>query len=294
MKPAKLLSTGVKAVRPIADAVRTADAASGEGGHLAILPGDPAATRRLRELLGSPAPAPDEDALVILAATPGTDLSAAAAALERARRRQPAGALAVLIGRRSERAELERRLLEGHRLEPSNLAHVASLEGPGAHAVLDAVIDALGDDAVAAGRRNPALRNAIGRRIVRGAARQSAGIGALPLAGADMPILALVQVKMVAQLAALHDRPFGAERALEAAAIVGAAFGWRALGRSAVGLVPVAGWAVRGGVSYGATRALGEAALARLAAGHDLIGGPPLDAVKPQIERVLGRLRRDS
>ena len=171
---------------------------------------------------------------------------------------------------------------------------MASLEGPGARAVLDAVIDALGEDAVAAGRRNPALRQAIGRRIVRGSARQAAGIGALPLAAADMPILALVQVKMVAQLAALYDRPFGAERALEAAAVVAAGFGWRAVGRSAVGLVPVAGWAVRGGVSYGATRALGEAALVRLAAGHDLIGGPALDAVKPHIERVLSRLRRDS
>ena len=79
----------------------------------------------------------------------------------------------------------------------------------------------------------------------------------------------------MAQLAALHDRPFGAERALEALAIVGAGFGWRALGRSAAGFVPVAGWAVRGSVAYAATRAVGEAALARLQAGHDLIEGAP-------------------
>jgi uncharacterized protein (DUF697 family) len=290
LNPIKLLGTGVKAVRPVADAVRSAEQQSEEGGHLAILPGDPAATRRLRELLGAPSAAPDEDALAILAATPGLDLSAGAAALERARRRHPEGALAVLIGRRSEREELERRLLEGHTLEPSNIAHTPSLEGPGAQAVIDRVIDMLGDGAIAAGRRNPGLRPAIGKRVVRGAARQAAGIGALPLAGADMPILALVQVKMVAQLSALYDRPFGAERALEALAIVGAGFGWRAVGRSAVGLVPVAGWAVQGALSYAVTRGVGEAALARLTAGHDLVGGPAIDAVKPHIERVLSKL----
>lgn len=284
--------TGVKAVRPIADAVRTAETVSESGGHLAILPGDPEATRRLRELLGTPAAAPDEDALAILAVTPRSDLSAGATALERARKRHPDGALAVLIGTHTQRDQLERELLDGHRLEMSNITHVASLEGPGAERVIEAVIAALGDQAVAAGRRNPGLRRAIGERIVRGGARQAAGIGALPLAGADMPILALVQVKMVAQLAALYDRPFGAERALEALAIVGAGFGWRAVGRSAVGMVPVAGWAVQGSLSYAVTRGLGEAAHARLAAGHDLIGGPPLDAVKPQLERLLGRFRR--
>jgi uncharacterized protein (DUF697 family) len=99
-------------------------------------------------------------------------------------------------------------------------------------------------------------------------------------------------VRLVAQLAALHDRPFGAERALDALAVVGAGFGWRALGRSAVALVPGVGWAARGAVAYGATRAVGEAALARLAAGHDLIEGVPIDSVRPLIDRVGARLGR--
>ncbi len=195
-----------------------------------------------------------------------------------------------MIGSPEERAELERRLLEGHRLEPSNLIHVASLEGPDAEKVVERMLDMLGDQAVAAGRRNPGLRPAVGRRIVRNAALRAGAIGAVPLAGADMGVLALLQVKMVSQLAALHDRPFGAQRALEAVSIVAAGFGLRAIGRSAVGLVPGAGWAIQGGLSYAATRALGEAALARLAAGHELVEGPLIDAVKPKLEGLLSKL----
>jgi uncharacterized protein (DUF697 family) len=132
----------------------------------------------------------------------------------------------------------------------------------------------------------------VARQIIETAAKRSAAIGALPLPGVDMPVLALIQVRLVAELAALHDRPFGAERAAEALAVVGAGFGWRAIGRSASAAIPVAGWAVRGTVAYGATRAVGEAALARLSSGHDLIEGAPIDRVRPVIDRVVGRLRR--
>lgn len=270
--------------------MRAADAASQEGGHIALIPGDPSATKRLREILGIAAPVPGEDALAVMAVASGTELEPGIATLER-RRHSGAGALGIIVGDAAERAGLERRLLAGNRLEASNIAHVPSLEGPGEDLVLEAVIRVLGDAATAAGRRNPGLRPAVGRRLVRSAARQSAAIGALPLPGVDMPALALIQVRLVAQLAALHDRPFGAERAVEALAVVGAGFGWRALGRSASGLVPVAGWAVRGTVAYGATRAVGEAALARLSAGHDLIEGVPLDKARPVIDRVVGRIR---
>ena len=287
-----LASRGVKVVRPLTDAVRAAETLSQEGGEIAVLPGGDAATRRLREILGAPAPTPDENALAVLGVTTPADVDAGVPALAH-RRRSGGGALAVIVGPEQNRRALEARALEGHRIEPSNIAHVSSLnDETGAQAVIEAVLRVLGDEAVAAGRRNPGLRPAVGRALVRSAARRSAAIGALPLPGVDMPVLALIQVRLVAELAALHDRPFGAERAVEALAVVGAGFGWRALGRSASAAIPVAGWAVRGGIAYGATRAVGEAALARLSAGHDLIEGAPIDRARPMIDRVVGRLRR--
>jgi hypothetical protein len=210
-----LVSRGVKAVRPIADVVRAAEAASETGGEIAIIPGQPEATGRLAALLGVPAfSSPTEDALAVMAVAPGTpDLETGVAALGR-RRRSGAGALAILVGTPAERADLERELLADHRLEPSNIAHVASLEGEGAEEAIEAVVAALGDAAVAAGRRNPALRPAVGRALVRSVSRQAAATGALPLKGADMPVLALLQVGLVTRLAALYDRPVGAERAI--------------------------------------------------------------------------------
>lgn len=287
-----IASRGAKAVRPVAEAVRMADDLSQQGGEIAVLPGDPAATRWLREVLDVPAPVPSEDALAVVALTAGSDVDRAAAALGH-RRRSGGGALALLIGDAPTRADLEARLLAGHRLEPSNVAHLAGIDDDAdADDARAAVIRVLGDEMIAAGRRNPGLRAAVGRALVTRASRRSAAIGALPLPGVDMPVLALIQVRLVADLAALHERPAGAERAVEALAIIGAGFGWRAVGRSASAFIPVAGWAVRGTVAYGATRAVGEAALARLAAGHDLIEGPPIDKARPLIDRVTAKLRR--
>jgi uncharacterized protein (DUF697 family) len=289
-----VLSRGVKAVRPIADVVRAAEAASETGGEIAIIPGDPEATRRLAALLGVPfASSPNEDALAVMAVTPGApDIATGVAALAR-RRRIGAGALAILVGTPEERAALERQVLEGHHLEPSNVVHVASLEGEEGEKAVAAVVAALGDAAVAAGRRNPGLRPVVGRALVRTTSRQAATTGALPLRGADMPVLALLQVGLVARLAALYDRPMGAERAVEAAAVVGAGFGWRALARTVRRAIPAPRWATGGTVAYASTRAVGEAALARFSAGHDLIEGPPIDAAKPKVERLLAKLKRD-
>lgn len=285
--------TGVRTARPVVDTVQTAEEVAQGHGHIAILPGDPEATRWLRELLGNPAAAPDEDALVILGVRT-RDLAGGAAALARARHRNPDQALAVVVGSRAEREQLERELIERHGLEASNVAHVAALDEAGAEAVMDRIIDMLGtEEAVAAGRRYPAVRPAVGRRIVRAAARQSAAIGAVPLGGAAMPVLTLLQIKMVGQLATLYGRPMDAERIALALSVFGAGFGWRALGRTAVGHVPGPGWAIHGGLAYGVTRALGEANLARLEAGHRLVEGRLLDAVKPKIEGVLSRLSRN-
>ena len=187
---------------------------------------------------------------------------------------------------------IEGRLLAHHRLEASNIARVPVLDDEGEQQAMEAVVRALGDEATAAARVYPALRGAVGRTMVARASRRAGLVGLLPLPGVDLPVLALIQVRLVADLAAIHDRPGGPDRAIEAVAVVSAGFGWRALSRSASGLVPGVGWAVRGTVAYGATRAVGEAALVRAQAGHDLIEGAPIDKVRPVIDRVLGRLRR--
>lgn len=286
-----LAARGARFVRPLAEAVRSAQAISQEKGLITLLPGDPEGTQRMRELLGDPEAVPSEDALAVLVVRPDTDIAVAAPALAR-RRHSGGGAIAIIVGDAIATAAVEARLLRGHHLEPSNIAHVPTLEGEGGTLGLEAVVRALGDRAAPAARRYPGLRPVVGRDMVSRASRRAGVIGALPLPGVDLPVLALIQVRLVSELAAIHDREAGTDRAVEAAAVVVAGFGWRAVGRSASGLVPGVGWAVRGTVAYGATRAVGEAALVRAAAGHDLIEGAPIDKVRPVIDRVIGRLSR--
>jgi uncharacterized protein (DUF697 family) len=286
-----LAGRGARFARPYAEAVRAADATAREGGRVGIIPGDPDQTEALRRLLGGPDAGPSEDALALLAVTADTDLSAGRETL--ARRRHSGGrALAIVVGDPAAGPAVEARLLEGHLLEPSNVAHTPSLHGEGARTALQAIVRTLGDDASAAARQYPALRHAVSRDMVERASRRAGIVGTLPLPGVDLPALALIQVRLVAELAALHDRPGGAERVAEAAAVVGAGFGWRALARSASGLVPGVGWAVRGTVAYGATRAVGEAALVRAQAGHDMFEGELVDRIRPALDRVLERFRR--
>ena len=78
----------------------------------------------------------------------------------------------------------------------------------------------------------------------------------------------------VLRIAAAYGEEIDAERLPEILGVVGTALGFRALARQAVGVIPIAGWAVKGGIAYAATRAVGEAAAAYFAAGGTrMIGG---------------------
>ena len=54
--------------------------------------------------------------------------------------------------------------------------------------------------------------------------------------------------------------PRGDPEPTELLGVLGAGFGFRAMAREALDVVPVAGWLVKGLVAYAGTRALGEAA----------------------------------
>jgi uncharacterized protein (DUF697 family) len=125
--------------------------------------------------------------------------------------------------------------------------------------------------------------------LIARASRQAGTIGVVAvIPGADMPAMTLIQVRLVAQLGALYGRPLDARRGIEIAGVLAGAFGWRAIARRARGFVPVAGFALRGGVAYSATRAVGEAARTYFAHAGDKVG-QPIDGLQATLKRALPR-----
>jgi uncharacterized protein (DUF697 family) len=133
-----------------------------------------------------------------------------------------------------------------------------------------AIASVLGESGAPLAARLPVLRRAVCDRIVARFARKNGLVGAaFFVPGADLPVLALNQVRMLLLL----DQAYGLEldpreRLPEIVATVGAGLGLRAVARELLDFVPVAGWAVKGGVAYAGTRALGEAAIRRLELTH--------------------------
>src|SRR5204862_54182 len=115
--------------------------------------------------------------------------------------------------------------------------------------------------------RVPLLRTAVIDQLVASFARKNGIVAAAVWTpGADLPLLALNEVRLLLRLAQAHGTARDVrDRLPELAAVLGAGFGLRALARELLGLVPGAGWVVKAGVAYAGTRALGEAARLRFA-----------------------------
>jgi uncharacterized protein (DUF697 family) len=129
--------------------------------------------------------------------------------------------------------------------------------------IVAAVAHRLGDGGAGLAARVPALRRAYCEDLIAGASRQNGIVGAAVFVpGADMPVLTLNQLGLVLRIAAAHGAEIDAQqRWPEILAVIGGGLGFRALARQLLGLVPVAGWGVKGAVAYTGTRAVGEAAL---------------------------------
>jgi uncharacterized protein (DUF697 family) len=109
--------------------------------------------------------------------------------------------------------------------------------------------------------RLPALRPYVVDRLIETASRRNGFVAtAIWIPGADLPVLTAVQLRLVLQIGACHGVELSPDRAVELIGVLGAGFGLRTVARELLDFVPVAGWAVKGGVAYGGTRALGRAA----------------------------------
>jgi uncharacterized protein (DUF697 family) len=76
-----------------------------------------------------------------------------------------------------------------------------------------------------------------------------------------MPVMTINQIRLVLRIGLAYGFAPGNNRLGEVGAIVGAGFGFRAIAHELLDFIPFAGWAVKGGVAYSGTRAIGEAAV---------------------------------
>lgn len=119
----------------------------------------------------------------------------------------------------------------------------------------------------------PFVRRPLSLEAVSATSLQNAGIGlVLFIPGADMPLMTLNQAKMLLQIAAAYGEPMSVARVKELAAIVGGAFACRSVARQVAGAVPAIGWAVKAGVGYAGTKAMGLAAVEYFERGGSIAG----------------------
>ncbi len=164
----------------------------------------------------------------------------------------------------------------GRRNAPVGMA-IYSVEEMGSwERVVDRMLSERADLSLALARSFPGLRAEVAQRIIRETAAANAQFamlnalpGVLPLIGAllpagaiaDMLILTKNQAMMLYRLAAVYDQPLDLrQRSRDLAPLLGNAFGWRALAREIVGVVPGGiGLVARGAIAYAGTVALGKA-----------------------------------
>jgi uncharacterized protein (DUF697 family) len=142
----------------------------------------------------------------------------------------------------------------------------------------------------------PPLRRAACEEIIRHNARQNAVVGALPIPGADMPVMTANQARMVLKLAAAYGEELSMERARELIGVLAAGFGLRALSRQVVKLVPVGGWAAAAAIGYAGTVAMGRSTMLYFERGGQKVGTEEMEAIKgraaEEAKAFVSRLRR--
>jgi len=124
-----------------------------------------------------------------------------------------------------------------------------------------AVARRLGENGTSLAARLPVLRRPVCDALIASFSRRNALIAAAVFVpGVDMPVLTLNQIRLVLRIGLAYGVEVDPKR-LELLGVVGAGFGFRALARELLDLVPVAGWALKGGVAFSGTKAVGEAAV---------------------------------
>ena len=224
--------------------------------HLVLARSPSPGSLRVLELSGEAVPEADLH-LVLLDASFGPTTSQ----LPTLRRIDPTQLVVILLGGDEAQFDARRREVAtsiGLRVDQVLVAQTASeLRGPLARRII-----AQRDEfVVPLARQFPFLREEAADLEMQNTAKQNALVGAIPVPGADMPIMTANQVKMVLRLAAMYDQPMTGERLKEVLAVVGGGFALRTAARQVAKFIPGPGWIVGGALGYAGTYAMGKAVI---------------------------------
>ena len=159
------------------------------------------------------------------------------------------------------------------------------------------IVRALEDEYVnPLGRGYPVFRRAVCEEIIYKNARENAVIGALPIPGADMPVMTANQGRMVLSIASVYGEDLSLERAREMLGVLAAGFGLRAVSRQVVKLVPVGGWAAAAAIGYAGTITMGRATVLYFERGGQQVGQKEMAEIQhratEEAKTFVSRFRR--
>lgn len=145
----------------------------------------------------------------------------------------------------------------------------------------------------------PFVRRPLSMNAVRSTSLQNAGVGLVAIIpGADLPIMTLNQAKMLLMIAAAYGESLSTERIKELACVVAGGFACRAVARQLVGVVPALGWAVKAGIGYSGTYAMGRAAIAYFEDGcrfgklEDVVSAARDKAINAAAKKAAGKTQK--
>lgn len=183
--------------------------------------------------------------------------------------------------------------------DPGEISVSSFTEGVLKERLVPWIVDALDDDyLVPLAKGYPVFRRAVCEQIVRKNARENAVIGALPIPGADMPVMTANQGRMVLNIAAAYGEDLSLERARELLGVLGAGFGLRALTRQVIKLIPFGGWAAAAAIGYAGTVAMGRATVLYFERGGQQVGQKEMAEIQrraaDEAKTFVSKMRRKS
>lgn len=111
-------------------------------------------------------------------------------------------------------------------------------------------------------RAFPFIRHPLAVELAKQTTIQNGAIGLVFFVpGADMPLIALNQAKMVLQIAAVYGKEMSKERLGEVLAVMAGGIGCRAVARQLVARAPMLGWAIKPAVAASGTMGMAIAAI---------------------------------